>query len=221
VRIEVRDTGRGIPAEWRSRIFEMFTRGTTGRQHEQGGLGIGLALSRRLAEMHGGTIEAHSEGLGKGSTLVVRLPLSVPPTAPRDVSAPRSAQLPPLRILVVDDNRDAAASLEMVLGELGAQVQVSHDGSSALEAFAHFAPEVVLLDIGMPGMDGYEVARALRERDPERRTTLVALTGFGQEEARRRAHEAGCEHHLVKPAEFERLQRLLAEIAGRRDARAL
>jgi CheY-like chemotaxis protein len=170
--------------------------------------------------MHGGTIEAHSEGPGKGSTFVVRLPLASAPSPADVVAAPRKSTVPPLRILVVDDNRDAAASLGMVLGKLGAQVQVAHDGRSALDAFGSFEPEVVLLDIGMPEMDGYEVARALRERDPDGRATLVALTGWGQEEARRRAREAGFEHHLVKPAEFDRLQRLLAEIGGGADAQA-
>jgi signal transduction histidine kinase len=219
--IEVRDTGRGIPPEWRARIFEMFTRGTGGAAGEQGGLGIGLALARRLAEMHGGTLEAHSEGPGKGSTFVVRLPAAVAPSRAGAASAPERGALPPLRILVVDDNQDAAASLGMVLGKLGAQVEVAHDGSSALEAFGTFGPEVVLLDIGMPGMDGYEVARALRERDPGGRTTLVALTGWGQEEARRRAREAGFTHHLVKPADFDGLQRLLSEIGRREDTPAL
>ncbi len=219
--IEVHDTGRGIPAEWRTRIFEMFTRGTGGPQAEQGGLGIGLALSRRLAEMHGGTLEARSEGTGKGSTFVVRLPVVPAPSKARTKPAPKESVLPPLRILVVDDNRDAAASLAMVLDQLGAQVQVSHDGSSALESFGTFSPAVVLLDIGMPGMDGYEVARALRERDPDGRTTLVALTGWGQEEARRRAREAGFTHHLVKPAELDALRHLLSEIGRREDTPAL
>jgi CheY-like chemotaxis protein len=218
--IEVHDTGRGIPGEWRTRIFEMFSRGTGGPPGEQGGLGIGLALSRRLAEMHGGTLEARSEGQGKGSTFVVHLPLASAPARTDAVSAPKKGALPPLKILVVDDNRDAAASLGMVLGKLGAQVEVAHDGRSALETFGSFAPAVVLLDIGMPGMDGYEVARALRERDPDGRTTLVALTGWGQEEARRRTREAGFTHHLVKPAEFDRLQRLLSEIAKREDTPA-
>ncbi|HEX5041766.1 MAG TPA: ATP-binding protein [Candidatus Polarisedimenticolaceae bacterium] len=221
VRVEVHDTGRGIPPEWQSRIFEMFSRGTGEREHAQGGLGIGLALSRRLAEMHGGTLEARSEGSGKGSTFVLRLPLASPPAPVGEAMAPSTPPLPPLRILVVDDNRDAAASLGMVLGKLGAQVEVAHDGSGALETFGTFEPAVVLLDIGMPGMDGYEVARALRERDPGGRTTLVALTGWGQEEARRRALEAGFTHHLVKPADLDGLRRLLSAIGRREDTPAL
>jgi signal transduction histidine kinase len=214
--LTVRDTGAGIPAEWLTRIFDMFSRGTVGPRAEQGGLGIGLALSRRLAEMHGGTIEARSEGPGRGSEFLVRLPLAAGKARPSAAPLQKDAVvLPPLRILVVDDNRDAAGSLGMVLEKLGARVEVTHDGESALQAFERFAPAVVLLDIGMPGMDGYEVARALRARDPEGRATLVALTGWGQDGARQQAREAGFHHHLVKPAEMEALQRLLAEI-GRR-----
>jgi CheY-like chemotaxis protein len=193
----------------------MFSRGTGRGELEQGGLGIGLALSRRLAEMHGGTIEARSEGEGKGSEFVVRLPLGAPP--PRSVApaAGGTLGLPPVRVLVVDDNQDSAASLGMLLGTLGAEVTVAHDGPSAIDAYGSFQPAVVLLDIGLPGMDGYEVARELRERDPGRRTTLVALTGWGQDDDRARARRAGFEHHLVKPAEIAALQGLIAEV-GRR-----
>ena len=140
------------------------------------------------------------------------------PTAASELSAPAAGAtlaLPPVRVLVVDDNYDSATSLAIVLGRLGAEVSVAHDGPGAIDAYASFKPAIVLLDIGLPGMDGYAVARELRERDPGRRTTLVALTGWGQDDDRARAREAGFEHHLVKPAEIEAVQRLITE-AGRR-----
>ena len=216
--ITVRDNGRGIAKEALSRIFEMFNREVRPDTNGEGGLGIGLTLSRRLAEMHGGTIDAHSEGPGRGSKFIVRLPLisGAPEViAPRQ---PRPGALSPMRILVVDDNRDAAETLGMLLTELGAEVQVAHDGRSALDAFAAAPPAAVLLDIGMPGMDGYEVARTLRARYPDRRATLVALTGWGQEEDRRLAREAGFDHHLVKPAEIDALEALLTDIEHERQA---
>jgi CheY-like chemotaxis protein len=212
VAISVQDNGRGIAAEALSRIFLMFNREVRPDGGGQGGLGIGLTLSRRLAEMHGGTIEARSEGPGRGSEFIVRLPLADGSTAadgPRPGPAPLLSRM---RILVVDDNRDAAESLGMLLNLLGAEVQVEHDGPAALAAFGAGEPAVVLLDIGMPGMDGYDVARTLRARFPGHRAALVALTGWGQDDDRRRAREAGFDHHLVKPAEIEALQKLLAEI---------
>jgi len=216
--IRVRDNGLGIAREALSRIFEMFNREDRSDTNGEGGLGIGLTLSRRLAEMHGGTIDVHSEGLGQGSEFIVRLPLIS--GAPETIAPlqPSAGALSPMRILVVDDNRDAAETLGMLLTELGAEVQVAHDGRSALDAFASSPPAAVLLDIGMPGMDGYEVASILRARYPDRRATLVALTGWGQEEDRRRAREAGFDHHLVKPAEIDALQALLTEIERARQA---
>ena len=208
--ISVHDNGQGIAGETLPRLFGMFSRGQNLGSHGQGGLGIGLALSRRLAEMHGGTIVASSPGPGKGSDFVVRLPLADPrPEQPRHEPISR-AILPRQRILVVDDNVDAAESLWMILDFLGAEARIANDGPQALEIFESFRPDVVLLDIGMPGMDGYEVARRMRKRlngDPVR---LVALTGWGQENDRRRAHEAGFDHHLVKPAEVAALKTLLA-----------
>jgi PAS domain S-box-containing protein len=211
--ISVCDNGAGIPAEALPRLFEMFSRGdgSSGRGH--GGLGIGLALARRLAEIHGGSIEARSEGPGKGSEFTVRLPLAAKPGSASCARGGPEPVLPQSRILVVDDNRDAADSLSMVLGLLGAEVRVACSGTEALEAFTSYDPAVVLLDIGMPGMDGYEVARRIRSRFPERRTAIVALTGWGQEADRRRAREAGFDHHLVKPAEIDALRELLASLA--------
>jgi CheY-like chemotaxis protein/two-component sensor histidine kinase len=212
--IGVRDNGYGIAPDGLSRIFDMFSREGRVDARGQGGLGIGLTLARRLAEMHGGTIEAHSEGEDRGSEFLVRLPLA---EAATELSLPpgRRERLSPMRILVVDDNRDSAETLGMVLTALGADVHLAYDGHTAVEAFGSREPSVVLLDIGMPGMDGYEVARTLRARFPDRRPAIVALTGWGQEDDRRRAREAGIDHHLTKPAAIEALQALLAEIAGR------
>ncbi|MEP6790736.1 MAG: ATP-binding protein [Ramlibacter sp.] len=210
--ISVRDDGVGIAPEALPRMFEMFTRGDRDSARNQGGLGIGLALSRRLAQMHGGKLEAHSEGPGKGSEFTVRLPLAAGEAQDAERQAAQAASLGRRRVLVVDDNRDAAESLAMVLEMLGADVRVAHDGMAAIEAFGAYRPSVVLLDIGMPGMNGYEVARALRLRGAEIPATLVALTGWGQDADRQRAKEAGFDHHLVKPAEIDALQQLLASL---------
>jgi PAS domain S-box-containing protein len=208
--IRVRDTGTGIAAQDLERMFEMFVRGDRTNRRAQSGLGIGLALSQRLAEMHGGRVTAASGGPGRGSEFTLRLPLAAA-EADADVGAGAHAATPaPMRILVVDDNRDAGDSLALILRLLGAEVRIARDGPEALDVFERFDAGVVLLDIGMPGMDGYEVARCMRAAFPARHTRLVALTGWGQEEDRRLAREAGFDHHLVKPADLETLQALLA-----------
>ena len=215
--VSVRDDGVGIAVDALPRMFEMFSRGDGAGRRDQSGLGIGLALSRRLAEMHGGSLQGRSGGPGRGSEFTLRIPLVDAP-APAAPERPAPARLPrAMRILVVDDNRDAADSLGMVLGALGADVRIANDGPAALAAFARDAPEIVLLDLGMPGMDGYEVARHLRERFPGGKTALIALTGWGQDDDRRRTQAAGFDHHLVKPAEIGALQALLTSIdrAGR------
>ena len=208
----VRDNGEGIPPQMLGRVFHMFTQVSTGSR-AQGGLGIGLTLAKTLVHLHGGTIEAFSEGRGRGCEFVIRLPLApeLPAIAnPEQALAPGAAAPRLRRVLVVDDNRDAADSLGMLLHFLGAEVKVVHDGRSALEAMKTFRPAVVLLDLGMPEMNGLEVARRMRE-DPEAcDTTLVALTGWGQREDRRRTHEAGFDYHLVKPADVGALQSILA-----------
>lgn len=212
--ISVRDTGVGIAADKLPLVFEMFAQIHSSGRYTGGGLGIGLALVKRLAEMHGGRVEARSDGLGKGSEFTIRLPL-VP--AARQLSSAeqrkpeRLAPLAGRKIVVVDDNRDAADSLGMFLRFLGATVQVTYDGMSALEVIrSSFRPTIVLLDIGMPVIDGYEVARRIRQLPEGQNVLLVAMTGWGQDEDRRRTAEAGFDHHLVKPVDPVALQSLLA-----------
>jgi PAS domain S-box-containing protein len=210
--IAVRDNGAGIMPEALPRMFEMFSRGERASVRGQGGLGIGLALARRLAQMHGGSLDARSEGPGEGSEFTVRIPIAAQQHAPSPHGERAAPEFARKRILVVDDNHDAGDSLGMILERLGAEVRIVRDGREALAAYISYDPAVVLLDIGMPGMDGYEVARTLRERFPARRAALVALTGWGQEKDRQQAREAGFDHHLVKPAEIEALKSLLASL---------
>ena len=210
--ISVRDNGEGISPEALPRVFEMFSRGDRTDGPGQGGLGIGLALARQLAQMHGGTLEARSEGSGTGAEFVLRLPLAEGPAARSAAGQAGAPRLPPRRVLVVDDNRDAAESLGALLELLGAEVRLAHAGPDALEVAHAYDPSVVLLDIGMPGMDGYEVARRLRAQQNGKRVSIVALTGWGQDDDRRRTSEAGFDHHLVKPAEIAQLQSLLASL---------
>ena len=211
--IRVRDTGIGIPSEMLPRIFDMFVQVPQGMVRDQGGLGIGLGLVKSLVELHGGVIEAHSLGEGLGSEFIVTLPIekSEPIPMPLSGSPPEHPHRPSRRrILVVDDNADAAVSLARLLARLHRQeVQVAHDGPSALEIAERFQPEVVLLDIGMPGMNGYEVARHLRSRPHHPDLLLVALTGWGQDADRHQSREAGFDHHLVKPVDPGELTSLI------------
>jgi PAS domain S-box-containing protein len=209
--IRVKDNGEGIPEAMLSRVFNMFTQVNTGAR-AQGGLGIGLTLAKTLVHLHGGTIEAFSRGPGNGCEFLVRLPLSAA-LPQQDASASAEREDAPMRlrrVLVVDDNHDAADSLGMLLEFLGAEVKVVHDGHAALEEMKSFHPAVVLLDLGMPGMNGLEVARRMREDPQASTTTLVALTGWGQREDRRRTEEAGFDYHLVKPADIGTLQSILS-----------
>jgi signal transduction histidine kinase/DNA-binding response OmpR family regulator len=213
VLLSVRDTGMGIPPAMLSRVFDLFMQGHATLDRSQGGLGIGLTLVRSLVEMHDGSVEVHSEGPGKGSEFIVRLPaLTAAPARGSEekaagVSAPTRRAL---RVLVVDDNRDAVDSLALMLQLDGHEVHLAHDGPSALEMARTYRPEVVLLDIGLPGMSGYEVARHLRGESQPDRFLLVAMTGYGQDEDRRRSREAGFDHHLVKPVDPADLRELLA-----------
>jgi PAS domain S-box-containing protein len=215
--ISVADTGNGIAADALPQVFEMFTQVGRDRDRSQGGLGIGLALVRRLAELHGGSVTAESAGIGQGSRFTVRLPLASPPTA--DVSAappsvPKAQQPGQLRVLVVDDNVDAAESLAALLDLAGHATRIAHDGDQALQTAHEFRPEVVFLDIGMPGKDGYEVARALRGKPETQQAVLVALTGWGAKDDRARSRSAGFDHHLTKPAGIAAVEGLLSKMTS-------
>jgi signal transduction histidine kinase len=211
--IRIRDTGMGLAADQLGRIFEMFAQVDTSLESSRSGLGLGLTLVKNLVEMHGGTVEARSAGVGQGSEFVVRLPLlsGPPPALPREPSVVQPVSTVPRRILVVDDNRDSADSLAMLLKLKGHEVHTAHDGLEAVEAAVTFQPDVILLDIGMPRLNGYEAARRIREQPRQKRLTLVALTGWGQEEDRRLSEEAGFDSHLVKPVDLAALTKLLAE----------
>ncbi|NLD53585.1 MAG: PAS domain-containing protein [Burkholderiaceae bacterium] len=217
--MEVTDNGIGIPQPELERIFSMFAQVTPAIDRSQGGLGIGLALSRGLVELHGGRIDATSSGPGKGSTFTVRLPLGVAPAvkhAPLPAAAAQPAQgTAARRILVVDDNIDAAESLAMLLQLDGHETALAHDGQRALELARSFAPQVILLDIGLPLMNGYEVARRLRAQPWGRGIALIAVTGWGQEQDRQQAQAAGFDHHLTKPLDPSRLAALLDAVQPR------
>ena len=216
--LRVRDTGIGIAPDMLPKVFDLFVQAERRLDRSQGGVGIGLTLVKKLVEMHGGRVEASSAGPGRGSEFVVRLPAADDPRAEGQAAArSRSAVPPPLpcrRVLVVDDNMDAADSLALLLRLSGQEVRVAHDGPTALLAAQAFRPELVLLDLGMPGMDGYEVARRLRQQPESRTALVVALTGWGQDSDRRRSAEAGFDQHLVKPVEPSDLEKLLAEVRG-------
>ena len=211
VEIRVQDDGCGISRDRIGAVFEMFSQAEPGHG---GGLGIGLPLVRELVEMHGGTVCADSEGVGCGATFMVSLPLCG--GAPTQVTTETATELgvlaAPCRVLVVDDDRDIAKGLHLVLTMMGAEVQVAHDGAEAIRVFEGWPPTHVLMDIGMPGMDGYEAARQLRARYPDRAFRLVAVTGWGQEEDRQRAREAGFDGHLVKPVGVAELKAVLSSV---------
>ncbi|HUQ51427.1 MAG TPA: response regulator, partial [Gammaproteobacteria bacterium] len=209
--VSVRDNGAGIRADMLPKIFEPFMQAERTYNRAQGGLGIGLTLARSIVALHGGTIEACSAGLGAGSEFVVRLPLIQPVAVVLSTeSNKRATPIAGQRILVVDDNVDSAESLSALLRCLGADVWTAHDGPAALECVRTQKLSAAVLDIGMPGMDGYEVARQTRAGPEGADLTLIALTGWGNEEDRRRSREAGIDHHLVKPVELSVLESLLA-----------
>ncbi len=210
--VTVSDSGVGIPAEMLPRVFDLFTQVDRSLGRAQGGLGIGLALVKNLLDLHGATVEAHSDGLGRGSAFVVRLPLSpVGAQAPMSTAIQTSKPMA-RRILVIDDDHDVADSLVMLLETFGVEVRVAYDGEAGLEALRRFEPELVFLDLGMPKMDGYETARRLRELPEGRAVMLVALTGWGRDQISDRARDAGFDHQLTKPAAFEDLQKLLESL---------
>jgi len=212
VRLSVRDNGIGIAADALERIFDLFSQLPGGHERAQGGLGVGLTLARRLVELHGGTVEAHSEGAGRGAEIIVRLPAPPPAAAtdtPVEPAAPPEHSAASLRILAVDDNVHMAQGLASILRMWGHTVRTAHDGAAALEVATQFAPEVVLLDLSLPRVDGLEVARRLRQTPERAPTLLVSMSGFGQEDTRRHSDEAGFHHHLIKPFDMNALRLLL------------
>ncbi|NQV26682.1 MAG: PAS domain S-box protein [Rhodopirellula sp.] len=213
--LRVRDTGVGIAPDLLPRVFDLFTQAERSLDRSQGGLGIGLALVQRLVEMHHGKVEVHSS-LGQGSEFVVCLPmvLTAEPQSPSSPTEKARPTVPSLRVLVVDDNVDTAGSLAMLLEASGHEVRIAHDGPTALQAAIDNKPDVVLLDIGLPGMDGNEVAKRIRQQPELENVVLVAMTGYGQDSDRKRSHEAGFDHHLVKPVELSALEKLLAAPAS-------
>jgi signal transduction histidine kinase len=212
--VKVQDSGIGIPTDMLPKIFEMFTQVDQSLERSQGGLGIGLTLVKWLVEMHGGSVEARSDGPGRGSELMVRLPVLLPLTAPKsqrsNSSTGETGARQRRRILVVDDNEDAAITLGTMLKEMGNQVCVVHDGVEAVATAASFQPDVVFLDIRMPRMNGHDAARRIREEPWGKEMVLIAQTGWGQEEDRLRSTEAGFDYHLVKPVAATTLHEILA-----------
>jgi CheY-like chemotaxis protein len=211
--VSVRDTGIGIPADELERVFEMFERVRDDTSHvAPGGLGIGLTLAKQLVELHGGTIEARSEGRRRGSEFIVRVPPAAPAaeTAVHEAAAPEPASAVTRRILVVDDNCDSAESLAALLRLTGHEARIAHDGLAAVVAAEEFRPDVVLLDLGLPRLSGIEACRRIREQAWGRSMRIVALTGWGQGEDRRRSREAGFDEHVVKPVSHDALMALLA-----------
>ncbi|HKY51363.1 MAG TPA: ATP-binding protein [Candidatus Limnocylindria bacterium] len=208
--IAVRDNGAGLSPEMRDRVFDLFVQGPDMQAYARGGLGIGLTLARRLVEMHGGTIEVHSEGSGRGSEFVVRLPIGAVPQIQSNGHTDEAtlSALPKRRVLVVDDNVDAADALAELLRDYGHDVRSVHDGPSAIEQAALHRPDIVLLDIGMPGFDGYEVARRMRT-ELGLKATLVAVTGYGEARHRRQSRDAGFDQHVTKPVDTRKLETLL------------
>ena len=213
--VTVRDTGVGIPAAVLPHVFETFTQGEQTRARTLGGLGIGLTLVKRLVELHGGLVNADSAGQNMGSTFVIRLPAVVDGT-PGVLGEPNgsggTSSPPPLRMLIVDDNRDAADSLAMLLRTAGNDIRTAYDGIEALQVASEFRPEVVLLDIGLPKLDGHEVAQRLRHEAWGRRVCLIAVTGWSDEADRARSRAAGFDHHLVKPLDTAHLAQLLGSV---------
>jgi CheY-like chemotaxis protein/anti-sigma regulatory factor (Ser/Thr protein kinase) len=209
--ISIADNGVGIAPELLPKVFDLFVQAERTLDRSQGGLGIGLSIVKRLIEMHGGTVSVASDGVNRGATFEIRLPLT---EATQDAADSEHATSPvPCKILVVDDNRDAADSLGTLLRLDGHDVETAYSGLDALERIRCFRPAVVLLDIGLPGVDGYEVARRLRADPNADGTKLVALTGYGQDAYREEASAAGFVAHLVKPVEYAALQRVIAQVA--------
>ncbi|HEY4231839.1 MAG TPA: ATP-binding protein [Lacipirellulaceae bacterium] len=213
--VVVRDNGVGISREGRDCVFDMFRQVDRSLERSQGGLGIGLTVVRRLVELHDGTVTVQSDGPGAGSEFIVELPVASAHRVPKKISpASPQARLSKLRVLVVDDNRDAGQTLSQILQIKGHDVRLAHDGAEAIDAAAEFEPQLILMDVGMPEMNGYEATRRIRQMPFGSDITIVALTGWGQTEDRERSADAGCSGHLVKPVDFAALERLIADVAA-------
>ena len=215
--ITVRDNGIGIAPELMPQLFEMFFQADSSLDHAGGGLGIGLNVAKRLVELHGGRIAAHSKGLGQGSEFTMHLPVtseaeSQPEPRRREITPPLPAVSISHKVLIVDDNRDMAEATAELATLCGHQVATAQDGPTALELASTFRPDIALIDIGLPQMDGYELARRLRKLPGMERVLLVAMTGYSREQDRRASREAGFALHLVKPVKSERLEALLATV---------
>jgi CheY-like chemotaxis protein len=208
--ISVQDNGIGIPKDMLGKVFEMFTRVERQESYQQQGLGIGLSLVKQLVELHGGTVTVSSEGEGKGSTFTVRLPASEVKQKMRRLPTATTSSLGSRRVLVVDDYEPNLKTLSRMLRLMGHEVATAKNGEETLECLDVFKPEVILLDINMPGMSGYEVAARIKKLPQYQNITLIALTGYGHETDRQRAKKAGFHHHLVKPVEVKRLEEVLA-----------
>lgn len=215
VLVKVKDSGIGIAAEQLPRVFEMFTQVDRSLERSQGGLGIGLTLAKRLVEMHAGKIEVESAGLGRGSEFIVRLPLVIESSrtestrTEEDFEAMKSS----LRVLIVDDNRDAADSLSEILTIMGHSTRTAYDGQHGVTLAEAYRPDLILLDIGLPKLNGYEACRLVRDQPWGKSIMLIAVTGWGQDTDRRRSHKAGFDHHLVKPVEPAILIKLMAGLS--------
>jgi CheY-like chemotaxis protein len=213
--LRVEDDGVGMPAETLPRVFELFFQ-ASGALSPQGGLGLGLNLVHRLVELHGGTVEASSAGPGRGASFLVRLPSIPPPSVPEPWARATAESRARGHVLVIEDNADVRESLVLILEQAGYRVTCAGDGPGGVEAALRSRPEVMLVDVGLPGFDGHEVARRVRAAPESASTLLVALTGYGQEQDQRQARAAGFDLHLVKPVDPERLLALLAERTGSR-----
>jgi CheY-like chemotaxis protein/two-component sensor histidine kinase len=214
--IRVRDSGVGIAPELLPQIFDLFTQAQRTLDRSQGGLGIGLTVVRKVIELHGGTTEAHSSGLSHGSEFIVRLPAVRSPARQAKIPAAKRAQpVQTWRVLVVDDNADSADSIAAILETSGHEVEVAYSAQRALEMAVEYQPDIMLLDIGLPDMDGYEVAKHLRQTPELKQMRLIAITGYGQQSDRQRSREAGFDEHVVKPVEWQKLEELLASLMQR------
>jgi two-component system CheB/CheR fusion protein len=214
--IRVQDNGSGIPPDVLPRIFDLFAQGERSLARTEGGLGVGLTIVKSLVEQHGGQVAAQSRGLGQGSSFTVRLPAAAaePPPADAPPATSPQAEAPAehgARILIIDDNKDLARSLARLLRHVGHEVEMAYDGPEGIEAALAYDPDVLLVDIGLPNLDGYEVARRLRREENSRRSLMIAISGYGQEEDMRRSREAGIDHYLIKPVNIETIAGLIAQ----------